>query len=286
MREAASSEWEQAVIWLREQPDQAALTRACYYDDPVEEAARRFWRSPEWRATRDLLGPRSERVLDLGAGRGIASHAFAHEGCRVFALEPDGGSVVGVGAVQELERATGLRIRPTRGWGEDLPFRSQSFDLAYGRQVLHHASDLQALLREVCRVLRPGGRVLFAREHVVDGERELGEFLARHPLHWRYGGEHAYTLDEYLEAMESSGLTEIRRYGPLETPINYEPMSEEQWWRLCAEPLRARVGGRVAKKLTDRESVLGRMILGALARRASRLCSVPGRLYSFSGRLP
>ena len=42
--------WEGAVLWLRSQPDQADLVRACFYDDPLLDAARRYHRSIEWAA--------------------------------------------------------------------------------------------------------------------------------------------------------------------------------------------------------------------------------------------
>ena len=47
--------WEQAVQWLREQPDQQELVLGAYYDDPLPDAAQRYWRSEEWQAIRTLL---------------------------------------------------------------------------------------------------------------------------------------------------------------------------------------------------------------------------------------
>jgi hypothetical protein len=35
--------WEEAVLWLRNQPDQAELVRACFYDDPLPAAAERYY---------------------------------------------------------------------------------------------------------------------------------------------------------------------------------------------------------------------------------------------------
>ena len=47
--------WEQAVLWLRQQPDQADLVRDCFYDDPLQESAERYYRLTEWQAVRRLL---------------------------------------------------------------------------------------------------------------------------------------------------------------------------------------------------------------------------------------
>ena len=40
--------WEDAVVWLREQPDQRQLVLDAYYDDPLIQAAERYFRSGEW----------------------------------------------------------------------------------------------------------------------------------------------------------------------------------------------------------------------------------------------
>ena len=67
---SATQTWEQAVLWLRSQPQRQDLVRACYYDDPLYEAAERFRQSGEWQATARLVRRwLPGKVLDLGAGR-------------------------------------------------------------------------------------------------------------------------------------------------------------------------------------------------------------------------
>ncbi|MDB9521113.1 hypothetical protein PN480_03975, partial [Dolichospermum circinale CS-1225] len=69
--------WEEAVQWLRNQPEKQELVQHCYYDDPLESAAERFSQSEEWTALIQLLKPKIPgKVLDIGAGRGISSYAF------------------------------------------------------------------------------------------------------------------------------------------------------------------------------------------------------------------
>ena len=150
--------WEEAVEWLKSQPDQRYLVEAAYYDEPLTDAAERFAAGGEWQEVERILRPwMPGKVLDLGAGNGISSYAFARSGCTVTALEPDHSFKVGAGAIRALAGETKARIEVVQGYAEELPFRDGTFDIAYGRQVLHHAEDLRALCREAARVLRPGG---------------------------------------------------------------------------------------------------------------------------------
>jgi ubiquinone/menaquinone biosynthesis C-methylase UbiE len=148
--------WEAAVQSLKEQPDYSELVKACYYDDPLEDACQRFYASVEWVATRDLLPAVRGDALDIGAGRGISSYALSQDKWRVTALEPDPSLIVGAGAIRSLSKELGIQVVQT--WGEALPFEDASFDLVYCRQVLHHAKDLKKLCAEAGRVLKPGGR--------------------------------------------------------------------------------------------------------------------------------
>jgi len=227
--------WEQAVEWLRGQPGQEALVKACFFDDPLLEAAKRFHQSEEWVETRKRLPDPPGKVLDLGAGRGISSYALAKDGFAVTALEPDPSSLVGAGAICSLAEESGLPITVVQEWGEQLPFPDHSFDLAHGRQVLHHARDLPGLCREVARVLKPGGAFLATREHVVDRPEDLPFFLAGHPLHHLYGGENAFSLPQYIAAIEEAGFWFSEILAPFDSAINYFPATWNQVEALAQE---------------------------------------------------
>ena len=205
---------EEAVLFLRRDPAEAENLRDAYLDGDVPGAARRFAASAEFAEALALVrGVEGKSLLDVGAGTGIASWAFASAGARrVVALEPDPSDVVGQGAIRSLGRGDVIEI--VGAWGEKLPFPDGEFDAVYARQVLHHARDLAALVRECARVLRPGGRLLACREHVVDDEAQLREFLASHPIHRLAGGEHAYPLERYVGAIEEAGLRLEKILGP------------------------------------------------------------------------
>jgi len=278
--------WEQAVTRLRQQPDQAALVRACYYDDPLIDAAKRFADSGEWHAVRTLWSGRSGRALDLGAGRGISSYALARDGWLVTALEPDPSGLVGAGAIRALAKEAGLAITVEEQWGERLPFPDGSFDLVHGRQVLHHAKDLEGFCREVGRVLKQGGLFIATREHVISRPEDLSVFLDHHPLHRLYGGENAYLLWQYLSAIAGGGLSILRVLGPYDSPINYFPMTDDQWRQECLRPLSRIVGFRNARVLADDRNPVGQWLLRILVAWRSRSCEAPGRPYSFVANKP
>lgn len=263
-----STAWEDAVVWLRNQPGQSALVRACFFDDPLLEAAERYYASAEWIAVRRILAGKHGSALDLGAGRGISSYALAKDGWHVSALEPDPSEVVGAGAISMLSREAGLDIRVEQEWGESLPYPDSSFDLVHGRQVLHHAKDLQRLCAEVARVLKPGGLFIATREHVISRAEDLPEFLASHPLHKMYGGEHAYLLDEYLHAIRAGGIILTKVLNPYESDINLYPDTVTDLKR------------RLSKRIYLPPAIIPDVLLAALG----AMSRVPGRLYTFIGR--
>ncbi len=283
MAEPAFTTWEQAVQWLRQQPDQQSLVMAAYYDDPLHEAADRYWRSEEWQAIRAFLPPHGGNALDVGAGRGIASYALAKEGFQVCALEPDGSELVGANAIRGLAMTSKLPIQVVQEFSERLPFPDGQFDVVFARAVLHHTKDLQAACREFLRVLKPGGHLIAVREHVISRPEDLPRFLELHPLHSLYGGENAFLLSQYEEAIRASGLQLHTVLTPLESPVNFAPHT--------LGTLQAELATRVTRGIPGLNHLaqallavppLWRLARGLLVRIDHR----PGRHYSFVAKRP
>jgi SAM-dependent methyltransferase len=272
-----SPTWEQAVASLLKSQEGIALARDCYFDGTALEAGQRYWASEEWQAVRRLLPEVTGKALDVGAGRGIASYALARDGWSVCALEPDPSDLVGAGAIRRMIAEAGASVEVFEAFGESLPFESGQFDLVMARQALHHARDLRALIRELYRVLRPGGRLVAMRDHVISSPGDLASFHEVHPLHRLYGGEHAYLLGEYTSAIRDAGFSLQKIISPLESPINYAPLTRETLAAGVADQLPDFFNARrIARRLLRSPAIM------ALALNLLRCVdNRPGRLYSF-----
>jgi SAM-dependent methyltransferase len=261
--------WENAVDWLRRQQDQQDLVLACFFDDPLQEAAERYYAGPEWRAIQKILPSPPGTALDLGAGRGIASFAFAKDGWGVTALEPDPSNLIGAGAIRELAMGNALPITVVEDWSEALPFHNASFDVVHARQVLHHAHDLSRTCEEIARILRPGGLFIATREHVISRREDLPVFLAGHPLHQLYGGENAFLLTEYRNAIQSARMVIIAELSPWESDINLFPTTKSA--------MRVRLRKKFPLPISDK-------IVDLFLHWKSKRLDTPGRLYTFISR--
>jgi SAM-dependent methyltransferase len=126
----------------------------------LEKAALRGEPSYVWRAGQER---RLKMILDA-AGRRVAGHVLEN-GCGVGIyvehLIPYSGQVIGL--EYDFPRARQAHVRSPHilcAAGEKLPFPSDFFDLILSHEVLEHVQDDAAALREMVRVLRPGGRML------------------------------------------------------------------------------------------------------------------------------
>jgi 2-polyprenyl-6-hydroxyphenyl methylase / 3-demethylubiquinone-9 3-methyltransferase len=97
-------------------------------------------------------------VLDLGCAGGFMAEEMAARGARVTGIDP---AAQAVEAARHHSNKMGLKIRYDVGVGEALPYADASFDAVVCVDVLEHVADLNRVLAEVARILRPGGLFMF-----------------------------------------------------------------------------------------------------------------------------
>lgn len=98
------------------------------------------------------------RAVDVGCGGGFLAEEFARLGFDVTGVDP---SAVSIQAARTHAAASSLAIDYRVGAGEQLPLEDGTFDVAYCCDVLEHVSDLDRVISETARVLKPGGLYLF-----------------------------------------------------------------------------------------------------------------------------
>ena len=98
------------------------------------------------------------RVLDIGCGGGFLAEEFAALGCQVTGVDP---SAASIGTARAHAAGLGLGIDYRVGAGEELPVADAAFDVACCCDVLEHVRDLDRVISETARVLKPGGLYLF-----------------------------------------------------------------------------------------------------------------------------
>ena len=121
-----------------------------------------FGQDPRWR--RRLVAAISpepgERLLDVATGTGMVAFALARSSrCEVVGL--DQSEAMLAGARQRLAAHPELagRLRFMLGQAEELPFADGEFDALTFTYLLRYVDDREATMRELARVVKPGGRI-------------------------------------------------------------------------------------------------------------------------------
>ncbi len=158
------------------------------------------WSQELWtRIERDL------HILDLGAGDGRDSRAFAATGADVVALDVSAEGLARLEGIPRVSRVVAdLRL--------PLPFQAATFDAVYSHFVLScdfQILEVEQILLELCRILRPGGEIWLAVRSTDDPTYRRGPQVG--PGHRRFGesGLHFFSLRSLRRMLEPVGILEL-----------------------------------------------------------------------------
>ncbi|MDW8100690.1 MAG: methyltransferase domain-containing protein [Anaerolineae bacterium] len=199
---------------IYEQPEDAVDLKIPYYpEEPWISVARSFDIALE--ELHSILRP-GTTVLDLGAGRGWAAKHFTLHGCQAVALDINPDENVGLGRAWALMKHANVYFELVIADGERLPFFPGSFDLVFCAAALHHATDLSLLMRNIQRVLKPGGVLCAISEPCIAIDQSAERVLKRDAeSELKHGiNEQRPNLLEYWIALIEAGFSEVRFIWP------------------------------------------------------------------------
>jgi 2-polyprenyl-3-methyl-5-hydroxy-6-metoxy-1,4-benzoquinol methylase len=111
-------------------------------------------------------------ALELGCGTGVFTERVARSGATIHGIDASGELL----ATARRRACAGGRVYFNRGDVTRMPFAGEMFDVVYGSSILHHV-DLEAALRETQRVLKPGGRAVFAEPNLFNPQIAFAYFV-------------------------------------------------------------------------------------------------------------
>ncbi|WP_193318537.1 class I SAM-dependent methyltransferase [Nonomuraea phyllanthi] len=175
------------------------------------------------------VGP-GVRVLDLGCGGGRHAFEVLRRGADVIAFDMDQSELDGVaGMFAAMDKAgevpPGASGQIVQGTALDMPFEDGAFDRVIAAEVLEHIPDDMAAMREIFRVLRPGGT---AAVTVPSFLPERICWALDEAYHTAPGGHvRIYTLAELSAKLKATGF----EIGPHH---HAHGLHAPYWWIKCA----------------------------------------------------
>lgn len=121
-----------------------------------------FGQDPLWRrALVRAIDPQpGERLLDVATGTGMVAVALARRSaCEVVALDQSEAMLSAARVRIQSERSLAARVSLVHGEAERLPFDDAEFDALTFTYLLRYVDDREATMRELARVVKPGGRI-------------------------------------------------------------------------------------------------------------------------------
>jgi ubiquinone/menaquinone biosynthesis C-methylase UbiE len=170
---------------------------------------------------RELLADARGRVLEVGAGTGINLEHYAEGIEELVLVEPEPAMVR---KLEQRLRELGREARIVEAEAEALPFPDGCFDAVVSTLVLCNVRNPQSALRELRRVLRPGGSFLFL-EHVRSDDPRTARLQDRINPVWRFVANGCNCNRRTLSLIEGSfSVDEVERGVIPEAPRIVRPL--------------------------------------------------------------
>ncbi|HUC02126.1 MAG TPA: methyltransferase domain-containing protein [Candidatus Paceibacterota bacterium] len=235
-RRKPTAEWDKMASWWHAE----ARDRGVYHQytdiDPV---------------VRKLLGTvRGKKIIEIGCGNGYLSRIFARRGAKVTALDISA-EMVAIASAEEKKKPLGI-IYLHRDAAHLRGIKRGSFDLAVANMMFMDVSNIEAAIKEIGRILKPGGRLVFSILHPafmfdgtwesIQGKHRFGRIVWRylHPYvdinNW--DGRRLHTkgyvrpLGFYVQALRAAGfaVTDLREIAT-KKPLHKVPPRKENTLR-------------------------------------------------------
>jgi glycosyltransferase involved in cell wall biosynthesis/ubiquinone/menaquinone biosynthesis C-methylase UbiE/uncharacterized protein YbaR (Trm112 family) len=151
----------------------------------------------------------SEKILDLGAGRGWASKQFTLKGCESFAMDIVADDQVRLGRSKAIMENSKIYYERIIGDSENIPFKDEIFDIIFCSASLHHTSDIGTLLSNIYRTLKYGGTFIAINEPCISiFEDESNALKDSEELKYDINEKRPNLLN-YYSALLRAGFVEI-----------------------------------------------------------------------------
>jgi SAM-dependent methyltransferase len=150
-------------------------------------------KSPLLRGVAEFLGDvRGKRVLEYGCGLGVVSTLLAKSGAAVTSFDL---SRTSIAVTRRRATLNDVEVDLAVAAGESLPYADESFDIIFGKAILHHL-DVNAGGHDLYRVLKTGGKAVFAEPMGMNPLLNLARARIWYPHKHPRGADRPLNYDE------------------------------------------------------------------------------------------